>query len=115
MGEKSCSPIARKLFSYIKQSIKNDIRDSDPTPRANVATSSLKARATLNNFIYLFSLVENKLLPCHRAVLSAIDCEQLHEVLSLQDTPVSIKLEDFPFDGVTAVLDFIYTGHAHIR
>ncbi|CBY23081.1 unnamed protein product [Oikopleura dioica] len=58
--------------------------------------------------------VENKLLPCHRAVLSAIDCQQLRDVLSIQEAPMSIKLEDFPFDGVTAVLDFIYTGHAHI-
>lgn len=78
--------------------------------------SSLKVtRDLLKTGAKPFFLVENKLLPCHRAVLSAIDCQQLRDVLSIQEAPMSIKLEDFPFDGVTAVLDFIYTGHAHIR
>ena len=66
--------------------------------------------------------VEDRYLRAHRSVLAATNCpklkeaiEQSNEKMESQKADLNLRLVNLPVNGVVAFLDFIYTGHAHIR
>ena len=67
--------------------------------------------------------VEDRYLNAHRSVLAATNCQKLKEAIEQsnqdkmesQKSHLNLRLVNLPVNGVVAFLDFIYTGHTHIR